>query len=169
MTQRKIHKNPKVNLKRFASEERKVANQGYVVKYNNGVRKYFTSYRAAQKFKADLVKLGHWKSDVKIVNIARQRDSPTKAKRGLFTRLGAKFSGGGLSSDELALMVLGRMCEATSHQFRCSYPTMELRRQAQRALMHKMRAGRGTMSETVAKALALKLHPVKKRRTPSRR
>ena len=165
MSTRSVHPNPKVNLKKFASDERKTSEQGYVVKYNNGVRKYFKSHKAAKKFQDELVALGHWRSDVKIVNIARQRDSDSRVGKKLISTVAVKFSGLGLTGDELALLVLGRMCEATNHTFRCSYPTMAMRRAAQRALMHKVRAGRANpMTPRIEQALKLKLHVVKRRK-----
>lgn len=165
MAQRKLHKNPQVNLRKFAADERKASEQGYVVKYGNGTRKYFMSYRDARKFRDELVKLGYWKSEVKIINIARQRDSLVKVKHQLVRNVGGRtFAGAGLTANELALMVLGRMCEATSHTFRCAYPTMEMRIAAQRALRIKVRReGARYLSDDLTKALTLKLHVAKKK------
>jgi hypothetical protein len=166
MTERRsIHPNYKVNMRRFAADERKMSEQGYVVKFGNGAREYFKSFRAAQEFQEKLVKAGHWKEHVQIINIANQRDTITKVKKDLSVRVGGKsFYGSGLTGNEIALMVLGRMCEATSHQFRCTYPTMEMRKAAQRALKHMIRKDQGRMTDTVKAALELKLHTVGERK-----
>jgi hypothetical protein len=164
MADRNIHPNPDVNRRRFAAQERKASEMGYVVKWH-GNRKYFDSYRDATQFRDELIHNGWYKEDIQIINIARQRDSETKVKRQLAHRVGGRsFYGAGLTANELALMVLGRMCEATSHTFRCNYPTMEMRKAAQRALRNKMRKGEGYDSETVRQALALKLHVIDERK-----
>jgi hypothetical protein len=152
-------------MRKFAANERKTSEQGYVVKFGNGAKEYFDSFRAAQEFKEKLVKDGHWKEHVKIINIAKQGDSPEKIKRYLSRNVGGhSFYGGGLTSGELAHMVLGRMGEATSTTFRSTYATIEMRKIAQRALRHMIRSGQGRMTDTVKEALALKLHTVGERK-----
>lgn len=165
MTERKrLHPNFNVNLRKFAADERKTSEQGYVVKVG-GVRKYFKSFREAQKYRDELVKGGEWKEHVHIINIAKQRDSPEKIKRYLSRNIGGhSFYGGGLTSDEIADMVLGRMGEATSHTFRSNFATIEIRKIAQRALRHMMQKGQGRMTPKVKKALELELHTVGERR-----
>jgi len=154
---RKLHPDYRVNIHRAATEETKVASQGYVVRWH-GNREYFSTYKKAVAFRKKLRENPSYAtSDIRIINIARQGSSSTKVKKLLFSPIGAKFSGHGLTSGELASMVLGRMGEATSHTFGRVYATTEMRRQAQRALRHMMRSGRGRMSEEVARALALKL------------
>jgi hypothetical protein len=139
---------------------------GYVVRFGNGARKYFKSYREAQAFKAELVKGGDWSEHVHIINIARQRDSDKKVDRKLSMSVGGHtYYGLGLTGDELALMALGRMCEATSHTFRCNFATKEMQVAAQRALRNMVRKGQITkVSPRVKEALELKLHTAGERK-----
>lgn len=155
----KLHKSYRLNMKRAASAETKTSEQGYVVKFG-GNRYYAHTYSDARKYRENLMNNGWLASDIKIVNIAKQPGAArniTKVKKTLFTHVGAKFSGGGLTGGELASMVLGRMGEATTFTFRRAYATDDMRRQAQRALMHKVRAGRCIVTDEVKKALALKI------------
>lgn len=158
MTGKNLHSNYRLNMKRAASDETKTSAQGYVVKFG-GDRYYAHTYSDARSYREKLMNNGWLSSDIKIVNIAKQPGARTitKVKKTLFTSLGAKFSGGGLTGGELASMVLGRMGEATSFTFRRSYATNEMRRQAQRALMHKVRSGRCIVTDDVKQALALKI------------
>lgn len=160
----RLHPNPEVNLRKFSRDERKVEKTGYVVKYGNGTRVYADTYKKAREIKAELVKNGHWPEHVHIVNISRQaesgrsKNSNIRAKRYLMPKnMDSRFMGSGLTGNELAHMVMGRMCEATSHTFQCSYATPEMRKMAQRALMHKVRDGRVMVDETVEKALKMKI------------
>lgn len=159
----KLHPNYKVNMKRAASAETRTADQGYVVKYS-GNRYYARSYREARAYREKLIENGWLSSDIKIVNIAKQPGARTitKVKKTLFTKMGAKFSGGGMTGSELASMVLGRMGEAATFTFRRGYATNEMRREAQRALLHKVRAGRCHVTDEVKKALALKIPGARK-------
>lgn len=154
----KLHSNYRLNMKRAATAETRTSEQGYVVKFG-GNRYYAHTYSDARAYREKLRNNGWLASDIKIVNIAKQPGARTitKVKKTLFTKLGAKFSGGGLTGSELASMVLGRMGEATSFTFRRAYATNEMRRQAQRALLHKVRAGRCIVTDEVRKALALKI------------
>lgn len=164
MERKRLHPRQEVNLRKAAVAERRTSEQGYVVKWGNGIRKVFDSFREAKAFKAELVKGGEWENHVQIINVAKQRDSTMTVKKYLSRNIGGKsFYGGGLTSDEIALMVLGRMCEATSHTFRCNYATMEMRREAQRALKHMIHQGQGRMTPRVKEALELKL-PAKRRK-----
>ena len=162
-TRKKLHPNYLVNMRKAASDERKTSEAGYVVKYE-GNRKYFEKYSEARAYREELIKEGAWSTHIQIVNIARQnngsqiRNSEASVKKYLISyRVGSKFYGGGLTGHELAHMVMGRMCEATSHVFKCAYATPEMRKIAQRALMYKVRNGTAIRDETIDKALKLKI------------
>jgi hypothetical protein len=163
VTRRKLHPNYKVNMRKAASDERKTSEMGYVVKYQ-GHREYFDSYKAARAYRQLLMKDGAWSDQIQIVNIARQntgsriKNSEGSVKKYLVSyRAGSKFYGSGLTGSELAHMVMGRMCEATSHVFKSAYATTEMRKIAQRALMYKVRNGTAVEDETVKKALKMKI------------
>jgi hypothetical protein len=163
VTRRKLHPNYLVNMRKAASDERKTSEAGYVVKHE-GHREYFKSYKEARAYREKLIKDGAWSTHIQIVNIARQntgsqiRNSASSVKKYLVTyRAGSKFYGNGLTGHELAHMVMGRMCEATSFVFKSAYATPEMRKIAQRALMYKVRNGTAIRDETVDKALKMKI------------
>jgi hypothetical protein len=160
---RKLHPNYLVNMRKAARDERKTEETGYVVKYE-GHREYFNTYKAARTYRANLVKDGAWETHIQIINIARQtarsrsQNSNVAAKKMLLPKYSeSRFYGMGLTGHELAYMVMGRMCEATSHTFKCAYATPEMRKMARRALMYKIRNGTAVEDETVKKALKMKI------------